>query len=183
MAKKIFAALALVLMGFFALPLAANAAGYPPDGNVLISGNKTPGGVVHVEFSQGFFTGGESVHFTVDGAGTVSIAAFKAATVSTDKAANTNGSIAFDITLPANASGTYTVTGTGSQSGTTGSASFTVTAADAGGSTATNAGSGLADTGSTISMLAIWVASGLVLLGAAFVTVRVIVRRQSRVDA
>jgi hypothetical protein len=40
--------------------------------------------------------------------------------------------------------------------------------------------SALATTGSTVSLLEFWIAGGLVLLGAAFVGVRVIVRRQDR---
>jgi len=185
MVKKIFAALALVVMGFFAVPLAANAAGYS-GGSESFSGSFTAGGTVNVHFTAGSFQGGETVHVTVSGAGNVTVAAFRAAIASADETAAADGSASATVTLPADASGTYTVTGTGVSSGAVVSGSFAVGGAGSGaaGGSATSSGSGLADTGSTVSILAIWVGGGLVLLGAAFVAVRLIVRRQSqRVDA
>jgi len=181
MAKKILAALGLVIMAFFAAPLAANAAGYG-GGTVAFSGSFTPGGTVNVQFDAGSFQGSEPVHVTVSGAGAITFAVFKADTISSDKTAAADGSLTVAINLPADASGTYSVTGTGANSGTpvTGSFSVSGTGGSGGG---TNAGSGLADTGSTVSILAFWIAGGLVLLGAAFVTVRVVVRRQTRTNA
>jgi hypothetical protein len=181
MAKKILAALALVIMGFFAAPLAANAAGYS-GGTVSFSGSFAAGGTANVQFSAGSFQANESVHVTVSGAGAVTFAAFKADTISSDKTAAADGSLAVAVKLPADASGTYTVTGTGATSGSVVSGTFTV-GANGGGGGSNAGGSGLADTGSTISILAFWVAGGVVLLGAAFVAVRVVVRRQARTNA
>jgi hypothetical protein len=42
------------------------------------------------------------------------------------------------------------------------------------------AAAALAETGSTVSLLTIWAAGGVIVLGAAFVCVRVIVHRQTR---
>lgn len=181
MVKKILAALALVIMGFFAAPLAANAAGYS-GGSVSFTGSFTAGGTVEAHFSAGSFQGGESVHVTVSGTGTVTVGAFKADTVSADKNAGADGSLEATVTLPSNASGTYTVTGAGATSGSVVSGTFTV-GANGGGGGGNAGGPGLADTGSTISILAFWVAGGIVLLGAAFVAVRVVVRRQARTNA
>lgn len=182
MAKKILAALALVIMGFFAAPLAANAAGYS-GGTVSFSGSFAASGTVNVQFSAGSFQANESVHVTVSGAGAVTFAAFKADTISSDKTAAADGSLGVAVKLPADASGTYTVTGTGATSGSVVSGTFTVGANGGGGGSSNAGGSGLADTGSTISILAFWVAGGVVLLGAAFVAVRVVVRRQARTNA
>ena len=188
MVKKIFAALALVIVGLFAIPLAANAAGYS-GGAPSFSGSFTPGGTVDVSFGAGSFEGGETVHITVSGQGAPTIAVFRADVASTDKPAAEDGSDSATITLPSDAAGTYTVTGTGARSGDVVSGSFNVgttgsgAASGSGSASGSSSGSGLADTGSTISILAIWIAGGLVILGAAFVAVRVIVRRQSRISA
>ncbi|TAM70036.1 MAG: hypothetical protein EPN48_06525 [Microbacteriaceae bacterium] len=179
MVKKFFAAFLLIVAGIFVAPLAANAA-YVPSGTV--SGSATAGGTVTASFGAGTFTPSETVHVTVDGAGTVTIGVFKAAVVSADRTASSNGALGVPITLPSSASGTYTVTATGATSGNTATATFTVQSAS-GSSSGAASGNGLADTGSTISILAIWIAAGLLLLGAAFITVRIVVRRQSRVNA
>jgi hypothetical protein len=181
MVKKILAALALVIMGFFAAPLAANAAGYS-GGSVSFTGSFTAGGTANVHFSAGSFQGSETVHVTVSGTGTITFGVFKADTISSDKTASADGSLDVAVKLPADASGTYPVTGTGATSGSVVSGTFTVGTSGGGGGTSAG-GSGLADTGSTVSILAFWIAGGVVLLGAAFVAVRVVVRRQSRASA
>jgi hypothetical protein len=181
MAKKIWAAILLVIAGVLVAPMAANAA--YSSGSGVVSGNAVPGGTVSVAWADGTFGANDPVRVTVDGQGTVTIAAFKAATVSAQKTADADGALAVSFTLPSDASGTYNVTATDLSNGNIGTATFTVgSAAGNGGSGAagSSSGSGLADTGSTISILAFWFAGGIVLLGAAFVAVRVIVRRQSR---
>jgi len=183
MAKKIIAALALVIMGFFVAPLAANAA-YGGN-NATFTGSFTAGGTVNIQFPAGSFNGDTSASVTVSGNGTVTIGAFKADTAQKTVPVAADGSATASVKLPSNASGTYNVTGTGIPSGTVVTGSFSVGNGSTGGGTSTGAssGSGLADTGSTVSILAFWVAGGVVLLGAAFVAVRVVVRRQSRVNA
>ena len=183
MVKKLFAALALVVIGLFAAPIAANAAGYS-GGSASFSGSFTAGGTVEVSYAAGSFAGGETVHITVNGTGTVVIGAFRAAAVSADKTAAADGSASASITLPSDASGTYTVTATGATSGNIITSSFNVGTSGSGAASGTGSGSSssLPDTGSNISILAIWIAGGLVILGAAFVAVRVIVRRQSKAN-
>jgi hypothetical protein len=44
MARKTFAVIAPAILAVFAVPAAANAAGYVPAGNVSLSGNAVPGG-------------------------------------------------------------------------------------------------------------------------------------------
>lgn len=186
MFKKIIAAFALVFIAIFAGPVAAHAALYSPAPGT-VSGDAVPGGTVTVSWEAGTFDGGEPVQVTVSGNGDVTVAVFKAGTSSTTKTAAASGALSATIHLPSDASGTYTVTATGADSGKVGTAGFTVGGAGSGtgsdnGSGAAGSGSdpGLADTGSTVSILAFWVGGGIVLLGAAFVAVRVVVRRQAR---
>jgi hypothetical protein len=184
MVKKILATVLLAIGAVFVAPFAANAAPYVPDSNVSVSGSAVPGGTVNVNFAAGSFAPNETVHFTVSGEGTVTLAVFKAATVSHDKTANADGAVSLAVTLPSDARGTYTVTGTGATSGATATASFSVSPADTGAGSGTSAsGSGLADTGSTVSVLVLWVAGGLVVLGAAFIAVRTVVRRSASTKA
>ena len=184
MFKKSFAALALAVLAVFAVPAAANAAGYVPDGNIVVAGAIEPGATVTVTFTEGSFTPGESVSFTLTGenAAGATLATFKSVVNSQSlvKTAAGSGAVALDVTLPTNASGTYTTTATGLTSGTVGTASLTVAAADsaAGTGTGTSTGGGLASTGYNAPMLAIWGAAGALLLGVALVVVLGIVRRQ-----
>ena len=178
MAKKTLAALALAFMAVFAVPVAAQAAGYVPASDVVVSGTVTPGSPVTVSFESGF-TPGESVSFSVTGEGTATLAVVKAATVSLTKTATAEGAASVVVTPPANATGTYTVTATGLTSGTVGTAALTVAAADAGaGSTGGSTDDGLASTGANVSGVVIWGAVGVLILGAALVAVMTIVRRQ-----
>lgn len=177
MARKTFAVIALAILAVFAVPAAANAAGYVPANNVSVSGEAVAGGTVTVTFAEGSFTPGEDVSFAVTGSGTATLSAFKAATVTLVKTASATGAASVNVTLPADATGTYTVTATGLTSGTVGTAAITVTAVDAGTGSA-NTGGGLASTGYDAPVLLIWGAGGALLLGIALVVVLTIVRRQ-----
>ncbi|TFD49811.1 sortase [Cryobacterium frigoriphilum] len=178
MARKTFAVIALAILAVFAVPAAANAAGYVPAGNVSVSGDAVPGGTVTVTFAAGSFTPGEDVSFACTGSGTATLSAFKAATVTLVKTASAAGAASVNVTLPANATGTYTVTATGLSSGTVGTAAITVTAIDAGTGAVNNTGGGLASTGYDAPVLLIWGAGGALLLGIALVVVLTMVRRQ-----
>jgi hypothetical protein len=185
MFKKSFAAIALAVLAVIAVPTAANAAGYVPVGNVSVSGAVVPGGTVEVGFAAGSFTPGESVSFTLTGenATGATLATFKSVVNSQSlvKTATDTGAAALAVTLPSDASGTYTVTATGLTSGTVGTASLTVASADgaAGTGTGTDASSGgLASTGYDAPMLAIWAAAGALLLGVALMVALTVVRRQ-----
>lgn len=184
MFKKVLAAAALTLAAVFAVPMAAHAAGYVPSSNVTVSDSTpAPGETVIVNFKSSSFLPGESVQFTLTGqdAASASLASLHAVINSKSivKPATATGAVSVAVTLPTDATGTYTLTATGATSGNVATVSLTVAPADAGaGSGPVSSSGGLAQTGSTVSLIAIWVAGGLVLLGGAFVAVNVIVRRQ-----
>jgi len=185
MFKKSVAAIALAVLAVFAVPAAANAAGYVPDGNIVVSGTIAPGSPVTISFTEGSFTPGEQVSFTLTGenAAGATLATFKSVVNSQSlvKTSTGTGAVALDVTLPADASGTYTTTATGLTSGTVGTASLTVAAADSGAGTGSGADTstgGLASTGYNAPMLAIWGGAGALLLGVALVVVLGVVRRQ-----
>lgn len=171
MIKKAFAVFALAILAIFAVPAAANAAGYVPKEQITVSGKSAASATVTITFGTGSFGHGADVTFGVRGAGKpTTLSAVKAAsTATTVKSADAVGAVALDVTLPADASGSYTVTGTDT-AGTVGTATITVAAADAGKS--------LASTGYDAPVLLIWGASGALLLGIALVVVLGIVRRQ-----
>jgi len=180
MFKKSLAAAALAVLAVFAVPAAANAAGYVPEGNITVSGEITAGSTVTVAFTEGSFTPGEDVSFTLTGenAAGATLASFRSVVNSQSlvKTATGSGAVALAVTLPTDASGTYTTTATGLTSGTVGTASLTVGAADSGSAATVNGG--LASTGYNAPMLAIWAAAGALLLGVALVVVLGVVRRQ-----
>src|SRR5680860_886232 len=128
MGKKTFAAIALALLAAFAVPTAATAAVYVPESSVTVVGEVIAGGTVTINIAPGSFTAGEQVSFAVTGSGTVTLSAFKAATVTIVKTATASGAASVNVTLPANATGTYTVTATGLTSGSIATASLTVVA-------------------------------------------------------
>jgi len=176
MAKfKMLAVAALAAGALLMGPTAAQAA-YVPNDNISVNGLARAGAVLNVIFAPGSFTG-EDVSFAATGKGRAKLAvATVVETVTVVKEADASGAVSVDVTLPADASGTYTITATGLTSGTVGTAAITVAAADGG---AAGSGDELADTGaSDSSMLLIWGASGVLLLGVALVVVMTTVRRQ-----
>ncbi|MDH6181883.1 hypothetical protein M2152_002065 [Microbacteriaceae bacterium SG_E_30_P1] len=175
MFKKAAAAAAIALIALFAAPAAAHA-DYVPEGNISVSGSTAPGGTVIVTFSAGSFFPGEPISFTVTGEPTPSLATLGifTGTVSGDGNAGGDGSFQASFVIPTNGTGVYTFTATGLESGNVGSASITVTPADAGGGT----DSGLVNTGSTVSALVIWGAVGMLLIGTATVAAITVARRE-----
>ncbi|TDW30572.1 sortase [Cryobacterium psychrophilum] len=176
MGKKTFAAIALAVLAVFAVPAAANAAGYVPASDVSVSGSATASSTVTVDVEEGPFLLGEEVNLSVDGAGTAVRSTFKAATVSLVKTASATGAATVNVTLPTDATGTYAVTATGLTSGNVATAAITVVAADVG--AAANAAGDLASTGYPTPVAAIWAAAGALLLGVALVAVLTLLRRQ-----
>lgn len=180
MAKfKTISVLALAAAAVFLAPAAANAYVAPDD--VSVVGSPTAGATVSVVIDAGAFTPGEDVSFAVTGATSVTLAAAGQQTTTLVKAADSQGGASVDVKLPANASGTYTVTATGLQSGNVATAAITVVAADAGAGAGSGSGSSddLAFTGvGDSAMLLVWAGSGALLLGGALVVVMVTVRRQ-----
>jgi hypothetical protein len=157
--------------------LAANAAvdPYVPNSSITVSGPTSAGSTPVVNFAAGSFSAGEQVAFTVTGQGPISLSVVKAAVETarlTELANATTGAVLLNVKLPANASGTYTVTATGRTSARVGTAFLTVAAVDAG------SGKALAFTGANVSPLITWGAGGVVLLGLALLVVMGIVRRE-----
>lgn len=177
--KKYIAAIVLALAALIATPAAANAAGYVPTGGISISGDAVPGGVVVVTFSDGSFLPDEPVDVSVTGAGAVTLGALPTTTVDKRYTASSTGSLVVRVTLPQGASGTYTLTARGLDSGRTYTATFTVVPSAAAGAAGTSGGKGnLAFTGGTVSSLALWAAGGALLVGGGVLATRTAVRRQ-----
>jgi len=179
--KKLIAAAVLAGAAFIAVPTAANAAGYTPDSDVSVSGSYTAGGTAVVAFTKGAFANNEKVFVQVTGAGAVTLGALPIQTVSQTYTAGADGSLNVRVTFPAGGSGTYNLTATGSTSGVTGFANFTIRPADAAtvGANGASATPGqLAFTGGTISTLGLWAAGGAIVLGGGLLVVRKSVRRQ-----
>ena len=168
MAKfKLLAVVALATGALFLGPTAAQAA-YVPAANITVTGAVTPGGTVNVGFVAGSFAERENV----------SVALTCPTTQTSTATATESGALDLAVRIPANATGTCTLTVTGLLSGDIGVVSLTIVTADRGGA-AGGSGAGLADTGaSDASMLLIWGASGVLLLGVALVVVMTTVRRQ-----
>jgi hypothetical protein len=166
--RKIIAGAGIALVAVFAAPAAAQAV-YGPDENVVVSGEPQPGETVEVTFDE-VFEGDEQVSGQVSGNGQPTIAIFRAATDSVVKSA-VDGTVTFDVTLPTDATGTYTVTATGLESNIIAEAAITVVAADSGAGAGDDSGDGLAVTGGT-ALTAIWIAAGALGLGIVLLLVR-----------
>ncbi|WP_166874688.1 sortase [Salinibacterium sp. ZJ450] len=170
MMKKTLATAALALLAVLAVPTAASAA-YVPAADVVVADNTVvAGAATNVGIAAGSFTPAEPVTFSVTGEGSATLAILRAATVSLTKAAAADGSTSVKVTLPANASGTYTLTATGGTSGNVATAAITAVAAD-GSATA------LPRTGGEIPFAVIWIAAGAVALGVVLVAVLTLRRR------
>lgn len=177
--KKLIAAVVLAGAALLATPAAANAASYVPSSNVTVVGSTISGGTTVINFAPGSFIGNETVNISVTGAGAVTLGALPTTTVSRAYTASASGSVSPRVTLPVGASGSYTLTAVGASSDRIGTATLTVVPAAGTAAARAAAGTGtLAFTGSTVSMLALWVAGGAVVLGGGLLVVRTSVRRQ-----
>ena len=171
MVKKVLAVVALAILAIFAVPAPASAVGYVPGcaTTPTVTGSATPSGVVNVAFCAGTFFNSENVAWTVNGPTATTLSVFKAVVTGPFvNAATPVGAASVNVTLPANAAGTYVVTAVGQTSAIVGTATFTVVVASA----------GLAGTGYDAPMLLIWSAAGALLLGIGLVVVLSIVRRK-----
>lgn len=178
MIKKTLAGIALAVLAIFAVPAAAQAYVPTPPSGVTI----TAGGTVTVTFSG--FAANEPVSFTLTGefAASATFASVVTAVETSPafvKNANGAGSVPVTVTLPANATGTYTLSATGLNSGALANTTITVVSDGSGSGTGTGStGGGLPNTGAMDPTLGIWAGGGLLALGAAFVIVLTVVRRQ-----
>jgi hypothetical protein len=108
-----------------------------------------------------------------------------AVTTQFTKQASATGAVSFNVTLPADASGTYTLTAKGLTSGNVGTATITVVPASVA-NTGTSAsmgnagGAALAETGASLPMLMVWIGAGALVLGVAIVATLGFVRKQRR---
>ncbi|TFD06160.1 hypothetical protein [Cryobacterium sp. TMT1-66-1] len=171
MLRKLLATLALVAVAVLAGPVAAHAAGYVAADLITVSGSQTAGSTVTVTFDDGAFAGGEQVSVAVSGEGSVTLAALRAATVDTHKTATSLGAVNLKVTLPSDATGSYTVTAIGLTSQNIGTSTITVVAAD---------GAGLASAGFDAPFVLIYSAAGALLLGLGLViALRFTLRRRA----
>ncbi|GAB2747222.1 hypothetical protein [Sinomonas atrocyanea] len=185
MLKKAIAVLAVAFAALVAAPSAANAA-YVVSNNITVAGDATPGGTVTVNFAAGSFAPNEEVSASVTGNTAVTLSVVKAAvTTQFTKQASATGAVSFNVTLPADASGTYTLTAKGLTSGNVGTATITVVPASVA-NTGTSAsmgnagGAALAETGASLPMLMVWIGAGALVLGVAIVATLGFVRKQRR---
>ncbi|MFB2586752.1 LPXTG cell wall anchor domain-containing protein [Herbiconiux liukaitaii] len=177
MIKKTLAGVVLAVLAVFAVPAAAQAYVPTPPPGVTVG----PGGTVTVNFTG--FEPSEDVSFTLTGESAASATLASVVTaVETGpalvKSADANGAVSVKVTLPKNASGSYTLTATGLSSGAVANAFITVTGSGSGSGGGTGATGGLPNTGAMDPALGLWAGGGLLALGAAFVIVLTVVRRQ-----
>jgi hypothetical protein len=177
MLKKILAAAAVTAALLLAAPVAANAAPYPSGAPCTFNVSVVQAGdTATLTCIPGTWADGELVTWVASGSNGSSIV--MASSVTFSKHANADGSDVLHVTLPSNATGLYTVTGTGATSGHVCSASLTVTPADTTSSTVHDPGnSGLADTGSVIAEWSIWVGGGLLIVGLVSVAIAAWMRK------
>lgn len=177
--KKLIAAVVLAGAALLATPAVANAAEYVPSTSVTVTGSTVAGGTTILNFGPNSFAGSENVSITVSGNGTVTFGALPYTVSRHTYTAAADGSVSPRITLPVGATGTYRVVAAGDTSGRVYQTALTVTPAAGTAAAGAAAGTGsLAFTGSTVSMLALWVAGGAVVLGGGLLVVRTSVRRQ-----
>lgn len=176
MFKKILAAAAVTMAMLFAVPAAANAVDYtqgtPCRANQSVA---RAGDTVKIICDPGTWASQEFIDWTgtgEDGA-SLKLVSTRAAVSSVHfaKQANADGSDVLSVTLPSDATGVYAFTGVGRVSKHSCPASITVLPADSA-VTVSDPGSGLAATGSTIAVWAVWIGGGL--LAAGLITVSVV---------
>ncbi|MDQ1129371.1 LPXTG cell wall anchor domain-containing protein [Microbacterium sp. SORGH_AS_0888] len=156
------AAVAVAIVALVAAPAAAFAyTPVAPGGTITVA----PGTPTTVGISG--FQDSETVTFTIDGPTSATLALVKTIVSGpTSPKAVSGGTAQVTVTLPSNASGTYTLTGTGTASG---AKSVAVTPSGNGTLPATGVDSA--------SLMGVWVGGGVLLLGGLAVTVFA-VRRQ-----
>jgi hypothetical protein len=185
--KQIIAGIVLAAIAVFSVPLAANASTGEGDSSSCAVSPSTikAGGSTTFSCTAGTFGDSENVQFVVGGkdGSNITLASFHSSSVALTKLSASDGSTSLHITVPTDASGAYTITATGSTSARGGTATITVVpASDAvtstTGVTTTSGGSGLADTGSIVSMTLLWAGGGVVALGLILLIVLALARRR-----
>ena len=170
MFKKTLAAAVVAGMLLLAAPAAANAADYTQGSPCTFDAAVVQAGSTATLICQpGTWGSSELVDWTATGedGASVKLAVFKAttSTVHFSKHANADGSDVLKVTLPADATGVYTVAGHGETSDHTCVSSVTVASAGQPITSVNDPGSSLPDTGSVIAGWAAWIGGGLLVLG------------------
>jgi hypothetical protein len=185
-AKKILAALIVGAAVALTTPAAASAEPYTEGGSCSISPTTVrAGGIATLNCRPGTFRPSETVEYTVSGqnGSTASLASYRMANTSAhaSKAAASDGAAVLLVTVPSDASGAYTVTGTGVTSRTAAAATVTVLPVDAPAASAKasspSSETTIAATGSVVTGYIAWIGGALVLAG---VTVLVVVGARRR---
>lgn len=188
--RKVVAGFALAVAALVAVPAAAMAVdGYTPVPNESYSGQTVvaPGGTTTITFAAAFFTPGETVSFRLIGenAAGATLASFYTVVNSSpaiNKVAGAGGT-PVAVTLPANASGTYSLNASSPSKGNV-SVAISVGSAGTGGAAAGGAGTGLATTGAAgDQLLWAWVAGGALAFVGGGVLVASAVRKQRKLGA
>lgn len=168
------AAAALVVIGVFAVPAAAQASSiYPPsDACQVTPSATTPGSTIVFSCADGTFAADESVKITVTGenggGSTFGFVRFAVTTGAYDTTSGAAGELAGTrITLASDASGIYNIAAV-SASSAGGTASVTVSAS----------GTGLPSTGGDAQTVALWAGGGLLLVAGGAIAVGAAVRRR-----
>jgi hypothetical protein len=175
--KTILVGILLAAITTLSVPMAANAESEAPGSTCTLSQSTvTSGGGSDFSSVAGTFGASENVHIVVTGNNTS-----KATTVTSSP----SGAASANVSAPAATTGAYQIKATGMTSGDVCTTTLTVynqtnptdpsDPSVAGGTT----GSGLADTGSTISTTAMWAAGGVVALGALLLAAVSIIRRRA----
>jgi hypothetical protein len=172
-AKKILAALIVGAAVALATPAAASAVPYTEGASCSISPTTVrAGGIAKLNCRPGTFRPSETVDYTVLGenGSTANLASYRMASSSAhaSKVAASDGAAVLLVTVPSDASGAYTVTGTGVTSRTTAAATVTVLPVDAPAPAKASSPSSettIAATGSVITGYIAWIGGALVLAG------------------
>ncbi|RKE65083.1 LPXTG cell wall anchor domain-containing protein [Microbacterium sp. AG238] len=176
---KAAAASAIAAAAVFAAPAIANAYTPAPVGGSSVT--VTAGGTATIAFNN--FEPNESVTGTLTGenaaAGSVAFVKFAVTSTSTTKVANAAGEVAFQVTLPANATGEYTLTATGTASG---SSTVTIAVPAAAGG-AGGSGTLPATGGDNAALLGLWIGGGALALAGGSIAVASTVRRHRNAEA
>ncbi|WP_431279628.1 hypothetical protein [Leifsonia poae] len=170
--KKVLAALLVGVVIALAAPAAANAVPYTKGSSCSLSPTTvTAGGTATLTCTAGTFQGSEPVQYTVSGenGANANLASYRTATSSAHatKVAAADGGAVLIVTVPKDANGAYTITGTGSTSKAASAATVTVLPADApAAATSSSTGSStIAKTGSNIAGYIAWLGGALVVAG------------------
>ncbi|MGK0716080.1 hypothetical protein ACR5KS_08450 [Leucobacter sp. W1153] len=184
--RKVVAGFALAVAALVAVPAAAQANGYTPVPNESYTGQTVvaPGGTTTITFGASVFTPGETVRFVLTGenAAGATLASFYTVVNSSPAITKTAlaGGTPVAVTLPANASGTYSLNASSPSKGNV-SVAISVGSAGTGGAASGGAGTGLATTGAAgDQLLWAWVAGGALAFVGGGVLVASAVRKQRK---